>query len=135
MKGARAHPLVGFLAAFAVCLQLLAPTIFGAMQARGIDVARYLCITPGVDPSEEAVEAARRLAVLLGDEAPDDGPSLFDGKCPLCTLVHGAPLPAPFALDAPAAERTDVSFRPYDPDLIAVIRGPPVGATGPPPTI
>lgn len=119
-----------FLAVLAISLQIFLPGAVSVAQANGVDTGRFLCTTPGFEPSAEAVETARRLAALLGDEAPEEAPVADD--CPLCLLGQAVPLPGPVLIVAPAVFPAAVHTPQYDPGFAHPPRGPPLGPRAPP---
>lgn len=129
MKRSLRHLLARCLAVLALSLQLLLPGTMAAAQSGQVDVSRYLC-APSGHVTEASRAAAERLAKALGDETPAQ--PLFDGHCPLCTLVHAAPLPAPPVLTSPRRVFVRVPDGVYQPPLVRLVQGPPLGSRGPP---
>ena len=129
MKRSLRHPLARCLAVLALVLQLLLPGTMAAAQSGQVNVSRYLC-APSGHVTEASRASAERLAKALGDETP--APPLFDGHCPLCTLVHAAPLPVPPVLSSPARVFVRVPDAVYQPPLVRLVQGPPLGSRGPP---
>lgn len=121
---------VCFLAVLAISLQIFLPGAVSVAQANGVDTGRFLCTTPGFEPSAEAVETARQLAALLGEEAPDEAPMADD--CPLCMLGQAATLPSPVLIVGPAEFPAALPGPQYDPGFVHPPRGPPLGPRAPP---
>lgn len=118
-----------FLAMLAITLQALLPGSIAVAETKGVYVSRFMC-APSGEMSPETRAAAERIARLLGEDLPDEQPS--GEHCPLCTLVHGVPLPEPAALNAtPSFEREQVFVR-FEPGLVHRAQGPPLGSRGPP---
>lgn len=117
------------LAMLAIVLQALLPGSIAVAEARGVDVSRFMCAPTG-EMSPETRAAAERIARLLGEDLPDEQPS--GEHCPLCTLVHGVPLPEPASLNAPPAFEREQAFIRFEPGLVHRAQGPPLGSRGPP---
>ena len=129
MKRATGLTLARFLAMLAIILQVFLPGTMAVAESNGVDVSRFMC-APSGEISLETYAAAERIAKLLGEDLPDDPPS--GDHCPLCTLVHGVPLPEPTALDAPTAFAREQAFVQFEPGLVREAQGPPLGSRGPP---
>ena len=125
------HKAPHLLAAIAACLQIFLPGVMSVARANGIDVTRYICITPGVEASAEAQAVAAEVAALLGEDNQSNLASV--DHCPLCTFAQGAPLPAPALVDVPCHyEVSENWFDRYEPGRIQEAQGPPLGSRGPP---
>lgn len=119
-----------FFAILAIVAQVLLPGTLAVAASNGIDVSRFIC-APSAKLSAEEKAAIEQVATLLGEEAPDGQP--FDGHCPLCTLVHVAPLAEPAILAAPAEFTSVTDYLCYEPgDFVRNAQGPPLGSRGPP---
>jgi len=118
-----------FLAMLAIILQALLPGTMAVAESNGVDVSRFMCVPSG-EMSPETRAAAERIAKLLGEDLPDE--QAPGDHCPLCTLVHGVPLPEPAALNAPPAFEREQSFGRFEPGLVHRAQGPPLGSRGPP---
>jgi hypothetical protein len=129
MKRATGLTLARFLAMLAIILQAVLPGSLAVGESNGVDVSRFLC-APSGEMSPETRAAAERIARLLGEDLPDQQPT--GEHCPLCTLVHGVPLPEPIALDAPTAFPREQVFVRFEPGLVHRAQGPPLGSRGPP---
>lgn len=135
MSGGMTRPVVRllarWLAVMALCLQALSPVSMAVAGENGVDLSRYLCVTPGVEVSAQTRAAARELAVMLG-EAGDEAPSASDETCPLCTISTPALLPLPPAAAGPCCILPAFHPAAYAPGLFHRPHGPPVGVRGPP---
>ena len=119
-----------FLAMLAIVLQVLLPGTLALAASSGIDVSRFIC-APSERLSAEQKAAIEQIATLLGDEAPDG--QQFGGHCPLCTLVHVAPLAEPAILVAPADYTSVTDYVCYERGgFVRTAQGPPLGSRGPP---
>lgn len=118
------------LAVLAIGLQGLLPGAVSMAEANGVDYARYLCLTPDAEPSAESKAAAKELARLLGGEVPGEDHS--QGDCPLCTLVQTALLAEPVLLQAPRLQAAETPAVRYEPGLVHLPQGPPLGSRAPP---
>lgn len=132
MKRTSGFTLARFLAMLAIVLQAFLPGSVAVAESNGLDVSRFMC-APFGETSPETRAAAERIAKLLGEDLPDEQPS--GGHCPLCTLVHGVPLPEPAAIVAPTAFPREQVFVRFEPGLVREAQGPPLGSRGPPPLI
>jgi hypothetical protein len=87
---------------------------------------------PSGEMSPQARAAAERIARLPGEDLTDEQPS--GEHCPLCTLVHGVPLPEPipegdreaaYAVTVrsprPCGERLDADFGWMEADSVRLI--------------
>lgn len=119
------------VAMLAISLQAMLPGMVSVAQANGIDLAQYICLTPGEEPSAEAQAAALRLAEIIGYDLPEDHSS-GDTHCPFCTLAQGAPLPPRVLVAAPFSFAITHDFVLYEPGLHILAQGPPLGSRGPP---
>lgn len=129
MKRTTGLSLARFLAMLAIILQALLPGTMAVAESNGVDVSRFMC-APSGEMSPETRAAAERIARLLGEDLPDEQPS--GDHCPLCTIVHGVPLPEPAAFDAPTAFPREQTCVRYEPGLVQQAQGPPLGSRGPP---
>lgn len=121
--------LARLLAMLAIILQALMPGTMAVAESNGVDVSRFMC-APSGEMSPETRAAAERIAKLLGEDLPDEQPS--GDHCPLCTLVHGVPLPQPAAIDPPTTFPRKQTCVRYEPGLVQQAQGPPLGSRGPP---
>ena len=119
-------PIARLLAILALCLQVMLPGVVSVAHANGVDLSQYICLTPGEEPSTEVKAAAQRIAEIVGD-APAEEP-LSDNHCPLCTIAHGAPLPIRTLITAPLIFAIDQDFILYEPGLLILAQGPPLGS-------
>jgi len=126
----RSNTAARFLAAIAVCLQIFMPAALLSAESHGSDLPQYLCSAPGSPTSTQSAAAALELAELFGE--PDQSGLHTNGHCPLCTLVHGMPLPSPLVLDAPASHAVETPPVLHPTDVISRFQGPPLGSRGPP---
>jgi hypothetical protein len=129
MKRETGLSLARYLAMIAIVLQAVLPGSIVVAEANGVDVSRFIC-APSGEMSRESKVAAERIARLLGEDLPEETP--FDGHCPLCTLVHGVPLPEPVIFAGPTALPVKLLFVRYEPGLVRKAQGPPLGSRGPP---
>lgn len=113
----------------AIVLQAFLPASIAVAESSGFDVSRFVC-APSGEMSPETRAAAERIAKLLGEDLPAEQPS--GDHCPLCTLVHGVPVPEPAAFDAPTAFPREQPFVRFEPGLVREAQGPPLGSRGPP---
>lgn len=129
MKHSHSHVLARLLAMLALALQVLLPGSMAVAQSNDVDVSRFIC-APSGQISQEGLAAAQRLASLLGEDAPGEPPQ--DGHCPLCTMVHGVPLPEPVVVAAPVVPIRETVLVRFEPRLVCRAQGPPLGSRGPP---
>lgn len=126
------HKVARLLAICALFLQAVLPGTLSYAESRGLDVSDLICTTPGeLTPQSRA--AVQRLADLLQEEAPEHESS--KDHCPLCTIAHAAPLPAPVILATPLIVPLDDDFVRFESGLVHKAQGPPIGSRGPPATI
>lgn len=121
---------VRLLAVLVIGLQGLLPGAVSWAEAKGVDYARYLCLTPGAEPSAETKAAAQELARLLGGEVPEEHHA--EGDCPLCMLGQAAMLAAPVLPEAPSFQAAGSPAPHYEPGFIHLPQGPPLGSRAPP---
>lgn len=121
------HRFWFLLALFALTGQLLM-----GMQARSAHLqagaGTFLCSleTPGTGST-----VGQALADFLEDQDTPSGPDA--GHCEACPAAFAAGLPGPaFVLAERVAPAGEPGVRRARPDNLRRIRGPPVGATGPP---
>ncbi len=102
-----------------------------AARVNGVDLERYLCVTPGVEVSAQSQAAALELAAMLGERGTDDAP---DGgeTCPLCALTVIALLALPATAVGPPRINAAAQSLAYATGLVHRLQGPPVGSRGPP---
>lgn len=129
MMSSAYRKIARLLAVLAVSLQAMLPGALAHAEAKGADVSRYICASGG-QISPEMRAAVQLLADLAGDPTPAEDPSL--GDCPLCTLVHGVPLPQPVAIPAPTALVQGVNLVRRGLAISGAVQGPPLGPRGPP---
>ena len=123
--------IVRLLALIALVLQISAPSIAVAAGPDRVDVSSFVCVTPGAVQSEVQGRMLERLADAL--DSGQDHPQTDDQSCSLCIIAGGLVLPAQFGEIEVQFVRVAQAFKVFDPGLIQSPRGPPVGATGPPP--
>lgn len=124
------HRIARFFVMLALSLQSLLTGALSMAQANGVDVSRYICVTPGEALSAESKATARRLARLLGDELPADPRS--EEHCQLCTLAQVATLPLRVTLPERTRFMAKRASPRFMPGLVHKPQGPPLGSRGPP---
>ncbi len=130
MKRSGKTNIVSLLALVAIAMQVFLPGGLAIAESRGVDISRFICAPFGQEVSKDAENLALQISEVINET--DQDPVPFDGHCPLCMLAFGAPLQAPTSISAPLSTKIDTQFPIYVPGLVEDIRGPPVGATGPP---
>lgn len=121
--------LARLLAAMAITLQVLLP---GSQAVAGVqdgDLSRLMC-APSGEVTAEGRAATERLAILLGDEHPDEAPA--DAHCALCTLPYAVPVADRTLVAAPLRFTAKVEPCSYHPRLVHRAQGPPLGSRAPP---
>ena len=121
---------VRLLALIALVLQGSAPSIAMAASPDRMDIASFVCVTPGAVQSEAQARMVERLADAL--DSGQEEPQSDDQSCSLCIIAGGLVLPTQFGDMEVEFVPVTQTFRVFDPGLVQSPRGPPVGATGPP---
>lgn len=124
------HKTARFLAAIAISLQVLLQGAMAWAPSQGFDLTSLYCASPELERSPEATAALRELAVSTGLEEPGHDP--HSEHCPLCVLVHGAPLQAQPRLNPPAPAPQPVCVLVFEPAFHTLALGPPLGSRAPP---
>lgn len=124
------HTITRLLAALAISLQLVLQGAMAMGPSHGFDVTSLYCASPELQRSAEVTAALRELAALTGLEQPaeESGPD----HCPLCVLVHGAPLQAQPLLPQPAFTAQHARPVLFEPAFHTLAQGPPLGSRAPP---
>ena len=113
----------------AIVLQAFLPGAIGDGEAKGAAVSRFIC-APSGELSPKSRAAAEQIAGLLGEDVPHE--TLSDGHCPLCTLTHGAPLPEPLFIAAPAVFTREQVFVQCEHGFVRKGQGRPSRSRAPP---
>ena len=118
------------LAIALVLFQAILPGAVSMAQAGGVDVGRFLCLTPGNALSEDARRYAQILAELLGEEAPADTETT--GDCPLCILAKGKIFASSFEVALPAFGSVEPRLPAFQIAFVHRHLGPTLGGRAPP---
>ena len=129
MKRVIGLTLIRLLAMLAITLQIFLPGTLAVTESNGVDVSQFMC-APLSEMSAETRAATKQIAKLLGEDLPDE--KAYGEHCPLCTFVHGAPLPEPAAITIPAAFARETVFVRFEPSWVRQAQGPPLGSRAPP---
>lgn len=126
MKFALHKYLARSLALCLISLYALTP----AFATHHADASTVFICAPSGALSDEARQAAKELAALLGEELPDE--TKAEANCPLCTLAQADNLPAPVKAAPPllSVQRVDYTKTAQSPIRKtsfnwAIARGPP----------
>lgn len=133
MREIASRPALRTLAIMLLLFQALLPGAVAMAQASGMDMGRFLCLTPGAAPSDEAKRFAQELAELLGDEAPAEPEPTND--CPLCVLATAKLLAPDVEVALPVPVAVETPFAPRAPGLVQRRHGPSLGGRAPPRSI
>ena len=118
------------LAAFALSLQMVLQGAMALGPSHGFDVSSLYCASPELQRSPEVTAALRELALLTGLEQPAEEPG--SEHCPLCVLVHGAPLQVQPLLAPPVFTAQHARPVLFEPAFHTLAQGPPLGSRAPP---
>ena len=124
------HRTARLLAAFAIGLQVLLQGAMALGPSKGFDLTSLYCASPDLQRSPEVTAALRELAISTGLEVPVE--KTDTEHCPLCVLVHGAPIQAQSRLMAPVRAQQTITPVVFEPAFHTLALGPPLGSRAPP---